>query len=254
MTVIDVGAGTPESCWRAWPGLSSFPEMNWGSPGPVLVVAPHPDDEILGPGGTLWLLARSGYTLSVLFVTDGEGSHPDSTAITRGALAKRRRLEAAEARSILGLGPVAVRYLSVPDGEVAGNERNLVEAIVESCEPRGIVLAPWRYDGHPDHDASGRAAAEAASAAGARLVEYPVWMWNWTTPGDQRVPWSRARSTALPATALEAKWAAVDAFTSQIAPIGPDEGDGTILPEAILAHHRRSFEIVFAGSTAVSES
>ena len=40
----------------------------------VLVVAAHPDDEILGCGGTLYNLKKSGAKISIVFLSDGESS------------------------------------------------------------------------------------------------------------------------------------------------------------------------------------
>ena len=42
--------------------------------GKILVFAPHPDDEILGCGGTLALLRQKGCSIKVIFVTDGSGA------------------------------------------------------------------------------------------------------------------------------------------------------------------------------------
>src|SRR5262245_30184806 len=54
-----------------------YPET-WLAPpaGPVLVVAPHPDDETIGCGATLALHARRGDTVHVVVVTDGELGDP----------------------------------------------------------------------------------------------------------------------------------------------------------------------------------
>ena len=51
----------------------------WASPpeGSILVLAPHPDDETLGPGGSLALHAARGDRVRVVFCTDGGAGDPD---------------------------------------------------------------------------------------------------------------------------------------------------------------------------------
>jgi LmbE family N-acetylglucosaminyl deacetylase len=48
----------------------------------VIVVSLHSDEEVLGCGGTLALLAREGYEVLVVGVTDGEAAYPGSTIWT----------------------------------------------------------------------------------------------------------------------------------------------------------------------------
>ena len=38
----------------------------------VLVIAAHPDDEVIGCGGTIAKLKKEGNEISVLFLADGE--------------------------------------------------------------------------------------------------------------------------------------------------------------------------------------
>mgnify|MGYP004498141069 CR=1 FL=1 len=40
----------------------------------ILVIAAHPDDEVLGCGGTMAKLAADGCEVNVLIVTDGSSS------------------------------------------------------------------------------------------------------------------------------------------------------------------------------------
>jgi hypothetical protein len=61
--------------------------------------------------------------------------------------------------------------------------------------PGDLCLATWRGDGHPDHEAVGRAAARAARFVGATLWEFPVWAWHWARPGAIEVPWHRSMAS-----------------------------------------------------------
>jgi LmbE family N-acetylglucosaminyl deacetylase len=234
-----VGTGTPEDRWRAWPAMTAWPELELRPDRPPLVVAPHPDDEILGVAGLLAMLGAA----DVVSVTDGEASHPGSTVYTPAQLAAIRRVETEEALSRLGLEQAEVHRLGQPDGGI--DERAVTAALTDLLVPGRWCLATWRADGHPDHETVGRAAAAACAATGARLLEYPIWTWHWAEPDDPRVPWERARRIDLTPTAQLLKAAAIAAFPSQIAPLGPAEADAAILPPHVLARFARPFEVVF---------
>jgi LmbE family N-acetylglucosaminyl deacetylase len=194
------GQGTPELAWRGWDGLDVFTPLSIGELAPhgsrVVVVAPHPDDEVLGCGGALAQLAWAGHEIVVVGVTDGEGSHPGSMAWTPTLLARQRRRERLAGLARLGLSS-PVHALGLPDGGVAQQEVSLAERLGDLLQPRDVVMTTWRLDGHPDHEAVGRAAAAATSQRGCRLWEVPVWMWHWAAPCDSRVPWQRMRSLVL---------------------------------------------------------
>ena len=103
-----------------------------------------------------------------------------------------------------------------------------------------------RADGHPDHDATGGAAVEATSLTWMPdHPEYPVWTWNWAHPGDVRVPWHRARRVPLTAPMRRTKATAIGMFETQVTAIAPGSAGGPILPEPILRHHDRPFEVLF---------
>ena len=56
------------------------------------------------------------------------------------------------------------------------------------------------------------------------LLEYPIWMWHWATPGDAAVPWDRLRAVPLAAHAVERKAAAAQCYRSQIEVAAADTG------------------------------
>lgn len=231
-------SGTDESEWSAWPALATLPELTPDPATRLVLVAPHPDDEVLALGGLLHRHARC----DLLAVTDGEASHPDSPAVTPDDLRRLRYLERVEALCLLGRGDLRVHRLDHPDGAV--REDLLTRQIATRLEPGDVCLATWRHDGHPDHEAVGRAAQAAAAQRGARLWEYPVWTWRWARPGEPRVPWHRAVRVPLTPAALEAKRRAVDAFATQMRPVAPED-PRVIVPPEMVRHFTRDYEIVF---------
>jgi LmbE family N-acetylglucosaminyl deacetylase len=237
--------GTDERRWQAWRGWDRLPEAALPTAGRVVVVAAHPDDEVLGAGGIISLLAESGVALTIVSVTDGERSHPGSELVTADELAGIRAAELHEALAELVAGNANVVRLHVPDTEVAAHEDAVAGAIRALLPGTALCLAPWTGDVHPDHEAAGRAALAAARTAGVPCLTYPVWMWHWARPDDPRVPWASAARVRLSETARERKRAAVGRYTSQIMPLGPAPQDAAILPPEEVAHHLRDTEVVF---------
>ncbi len=252
--MIDLGGdGTPEDAWRNWHELAGRPKLRMLTPpATAVVVAPHPDDEVLGVGGLISLLARRGTAIHIIAVTDGEGSHPKSPTLTPQALASRRITESAQALSLLGLKAASVQRLRMPDGDVRRAESHggdITAAVMRTLAHRSgqgqaWCLVPWTGDGHPDHAAAGAAAITAAGTT-ARVLAYPVWMWHWAEPGDPRVPWFQARRVLLPDDVRDAKRAAVAAFETQVNPLSDDPADAAILPPNVVARLTRDVEFVF---------
>jgi LmbE family N-acetylglucosaminyl deacetylase len=235
--------GTDEAIWARAEPWARAPELDLAGVRRIVVVAPHPDDEVLGAAGLLQLPMPA----VVLAVTDGEASHPDSAVLSPHDLARRRPLERRDALDRLGAARVPVRRLGHRDGAV--DCRRLESELRAVLRPGDLCAVTARFDGHPDHEACGRAAVRAARACAVPAVEYPIWTWHRTTPEDPTLPWWRARRLTLGAARRAAKIAAVEAFTTQIAPLSPHE-PLVILPPDVLAHLVRAVEVYFlAGET-----
>lgn len=206
------------------------------------MAAPHPDDETLGVGGTIWLLGRQGWQVEVVAVTDGERSHPHTALRSPAGLARLRRVEQDAALAHLGIGPSRVHRLGLPDTAVAAHEEAVADALSARVGPGDWLFAPWDHDGHRDHDAVGRAAGRAAQVRGARLLAYPVWTWHWAHPGHPALGAWRPLRIDLPTAAREARDAALRVYTTQTAPLDPDQRP--IVTPAMLERHRRPWEVV----------
>lgn len=225
--------GTPLPMWLAALDSEPLPPLDLGACPQLVIVAPHPDDETLGLGATAAQLVASGVDVQVISVSDGGAAEPGATSRDRARVAITRRHELRRATGILGLDPPV--SLGLPDGELTRHEDRVTEAlgeILDRAAPGTWCAATWRGDGHPDHEAVGRAAAQACARSGATLLEYPVWMWHWAVPGDPAVPWHQAHSVPVSGRALERKRQAAQCFRSQFVPGAADAPP--VLPPFVL--------------------
>lgn len=125
----------------------------------VLVLAPHPDDEIFGCGGVLALYAQQGAHIDVVVVTDGAGFSVDAE---RDRVRSTRQHETVQALQQLNIA--SVKFLDFPDRSLAGHE-GLVTAVlgqIQNLDPQ-VVLAPSLQEIHPDHLGLARAVIAALS-------------------------------------------------------------------------------------------
>ena len=145
--------------------------------GSVVVVAPHPDDETLATGGLIAALRAQHREVTVVAVTDGENAYANEAGL--GAL---RREEQTAALLRLGVPEAKILRLGLPDSDVASREGELTERLVSLLTPETCLIAPWQGDFHPDHEACGRAAEEAARRSDSPLLSYLFWTWHRSSP------------------------------------------------------------------------
>nr|WP_198981215.1 PIG-L family deacetylase [Herbaspirillum sp. ASV7] len=242
---IDIDSGTPEHAWQHCGRLEALPRVELERLLPArsraVILAPHPDDETLGCGGLICQLAAMGRQVRVVAVTDGEGSHPRQSSLY-ARLPDMRARESRRALRLLGLEDAAIERIGLPDGAVATYRAELRGWLHAYLAPTDILFAPWRLDGHPDHEAVGRVAGEMETDIGCKLVELPIWAWHWAQPEDARFPWKRAHCLPLTPAVEQRKRRALQCYRSQI---GADEGRSPVLPAHVLAHFVRPYEVFF---------
>ncbi|CAD7735436.1 1D-myo-inositol 2-acetamido-2-deoxy-alpha-D-glucopyranoside deacetylase [Xanthomonas hydrangeae] len=240
------GAGTPESVWRDAACLSGMPrsslsQLLQGSPR-LVVVAPHPDDEVLGCGGLIAAARAAGVSVLIIALTDGELAYPDEPGWAPHVLGPARRLELDAAVRHLGLLPGALIHLALGDGALAACEARIADVVGGLLDANDTVLVTWQRDGHPDHEAASRATRAACDTRGARLLQYPVWAWHWSQPDDGVFTDEHATRFELSPTVMEAKRQAIQCFATQIGQCTPAVA-APILPLHVLERFDRSFEV-----------
>ena len=116
----------------------------------ALVVAPHEDDEIIGPGGTVIKLLQAGATVRVVYLTDDSGR--------RGT---ERRRETLAVSNHIGY---ETEFFDYPSGslQLDSESTGRLAKSINAFSP-DILLVPFLSDDHPEHRAASRLLFEAAS-------------------------------------------------------------------------------------------
>ena len=218
--------------------------------GLALVVAPHPDDESLGCGGLLALLAQGPNVPQVLVMTDGSKSHANSASYPAARLAALREQETQDALAALGLSSDAVRFMRYPDcGLPALGTAGFDQAVVQLQRLFGrlavdTILVPWRRDPHCDHEATWSICRAAVTrlAQRPRWLEYPVWAW---TQAESEVAPQANEGCAWRldiSPVLARKTQAIAQHRSQLGAVIDDDPEGFRLEPEMLAHFARPWE------------
>lgn len=200
------------------------------APHHLIVVAPHPDDEVFGAGEIMrWAVSR-GARLTIVAVTDGEGSHGRSRRVLPEQLRRARRVERAAALSVLGLADHAdIVELHVPDAVVHRHVRDVGRRLHDLViDDHTVVCVPAAEDRHPDHRAVFEAGVLATEQCAVPLWPVPIW---------SRLDRPRPPATAelvLDAVAERRKRRAAACFRSQLVSFGPSLEDGPVLTAAEL--------------------
>ena len=115
----------------------------------ILVLCPHPDDDVIGVGGTLRKHIEAGVQVAILILTDGGAGVPDQS---RRHVAKLRHQEQLEAAAILGVDQLL--FWDYPDGafKVEDTSASKLLDLLNDLKPDLVYLPSFLYT-HPDHRA-----------------------------------------------------------------------------------------------------
>lgn len=182
----------------------------------VLVLAPHPDDETIGCGGTIKKYINAGKHVEVVILSDGRHGDAEVRAIRdptlraerERALVALRQQEALTATRALGVTELTL--LGAHDSHLSAADAPLLEALLrrfEAVRP-DIVFVPFFLDRHHDHIA--------ANACLETICGRLAWTKTMTCAAYEI--WSPLVANTLVDISAEApsKWQAIAAYESQL--------------------------------------
>ncbi len=176
----------------------------------ILVCAPHPDDEVIGMGGTIAKYASEGKRVVLVLFTLGEGSHPWQK---KEEIQKTREEEARTVNKIIGIEKtifLRLRDLFISTEVVEKNTQETFINIIKQEQPEEI-FTPAVDDVHADHKAVARFVIDSAKKIG---YKQPIWMytvWNPIHVTNRDQPQLIVDITDT----LSKKWEAIQAYKSQ---------------------------------------
>lgn len=144
--------------------------------GKICVFAPHPDDEVLGCGGTIATRLKDGYDVSVVFLTDGRNSLRDIGVVSEPSPSELKELREEEARRssrVLGIPQENLVFLRIEDGTLEKNEklaRAKIDELLKSSPEE--VFFPQEREFNIDHRATNHLVQESIRRVGVHPLEY----------------------------------------------------------------------------------
>ena len=218
--------------------------------GRVMIIAPHPDDESLGCGGLIAHLRAQQAEVWVLFLTNGEASHPNSKKYPPNKLGRLRKTEAIKACKILDVEEDHLIFLDAGDGQLStylesdNSFMNKLHEIFQQTRP-DTIFAPWRRDHHTDHVAASELVRRASEGMHIEVVEYPIWLWK----KAKREDWPE-KEEILPfrlpvGEVMDKKTSAIQAHVSQMTLLIDDDPEGFVFSDKLLQPFLEEYEYFF---------
>jgi len=121
----------------------------------VIVFAPHPDDEILGCGGTIARKIDEGYEIFIVYLTDGRNVLRDLGIFSNPSpleIKEIRKKEAKKATKIIGIPPKNLIFLDIEDGMLKKHQKLAQTKITEILKNYPVeIYFPQEREYNIDH-------------------------------------------------------------------------------------------------------
>lgn len=208
----------------------------------ILIISPHPDDEVLGCGGLITKFNRRNKEVFIIYLTKGENCNPK---IKQEILINKRRILSLKALEEIHQPMNRVYFLDFVDGKINETdiETNKLRVLCQQIKPEAIFV-PNIFESWDDHTNANLIIKSLTRGESIRIYEYCVWFW-YSTPFKSiaNIKWKNARFSILEKEIMERKHKAIDLYMEEKDPKGiPYSGT---LPPVLLKSCNWKKEIYF---------
>lgn len=146
----------------------------------IIIIAPHPDDEIIGCGGAIARASRNGSKVGVIYITNG--SHGTATGKADKKMIDIRKNEALAGLIVIGCG-IRTKFLGYSDGNFRATKKIALEVIELiksfSTNQKVVLFSPWAFDDNCDHMEVAKLTKMIVDIGGGKFIreiwQYEVW-------------------------------------------------------------------------------
>lgn len=207
----------------------------------TVIIAPHPDDEVIGCAGLIQALVARGTLPHVIILTGGEGSHRGCCDTSAEDIISARHQLTLEAATTLGLPESHIHCLSYPDGGVAleHSVTKQLQELLMQLSPKALFV-PHHGEGWSDHLQAAEITKYLLKGQDVSIYEYCVWMWYYNV---WRLDYRNARVLRMSRAQHQRKLQAIEEYVTPQAPCGkPWSG---VLPKPFLKAAEWNKELYF---------
>lgn len=207
----------------------------------TVIIAPHPDDEVIGCAGLIHTLVNRGTPPHIIILTGGEGAHRGCCDTSGAEVIIERRKLTMTAANELGLPVSQIHFLDYPDENISqdSSETEKLKELLNRLSPQ-TVFVPHRGEGWSDHVKAAEIVRQLMKSNDISIYEYCVWMWYYNVWNlDSKNAYILKMSHPMHQRKLQA----IDQYTTPLAPCGrPWSGE---LPKVFLKAARWNKELYF---------
>ena len=207
----------------------------------TVIIAPHPDDEVIGCAGLIQDLVERGTPPHIIILTGGEGSHRGCCDTSAEEIIAARHQLTLDAAATLGLPESHIHCLGYPDGGVA-LEHPATESLRELLAQLSTkaLFVPHHGEGWSDHLQAAEITKHLMTGKDTAIYEYCVWMWYYNV---WHLDFKQACLLRMSRAQHQCKLRAMSQYVTPLAPCGkPWSG---VLPKPFLKAAEWNRELYF---------
>ena len=208
----------------------------------IVIIAPHPDDEVIGCSGLIQQALLQGKQLYICVLTGGESSHKSCCHISEDELKKQRTALTKSINLKLGVSSDHLFLLNFPDGNIDKDHKEFhsLKTLIQQLNPDAIYIPHQKGEGWSDHVEAGNIIREITKGSSIALYEYCVWFWYYNV---WSLDWGKGQILRMTPKEHQNKLQAIHDYITPLAPCGkPYSG---ILPKVFIWGNQWKNELYF---------